>query len=36
MEETSREVESDSGTQVALWLVLAVGDADSDDRVSEE
>ena len=30
------EVESDSGRRVALLLVLADGDADSDARVSEE
>jgi len=36
MEETSREVENDSGARVALLLVLVGCDADSDDRVSEE
>jgi hypothetical protein len=38
MEETSREVESDSGTGVVGLLVLVLEglDADADDKVSEE
>lgn len=36
MEESSREVESDSWTGAVLLMLVADGDTDSADKVSEE